>query len=135
MEVGDFEKRQEFAVWVSRSCDKSPLYIPVASNITRLDALQFRLWGYIKSRAYRCRHTTLAKLKASIRWHVLSISTDMLFNDVQSIIYRLQAARQSTSNQDNYIFIEHCPELSPYEYLQAIYKQVGDQNISFSSTG
>ncbi|UYV79704.1 hypothetical protein LAZ67_18000359 [Cordylochernes scorpioides] len=34
-------------------------------------------------------------------------------------------ARQSTSNQDNYIFIEHCPELSPYEYLQAIDKLVG----------
>ncbi|UYV79383.1 hypothetical protein LAZ67_17002403, partial [Cordylochernes scorpioides] len=37
-------------------------------------------------------------------------------------------ARQSTSNQDNYIFIEHCPELSPYEYLQAIDKQVGGPN-------
>ncbi|UYV69818.1 hypothetical protein LAZ67_7000861 [Cordylochernes scorpioides] len=51
----------------------------------------FCLWGYIKSCVYRCWPTTLAMLKASIRWHVLSISTDMLFNAVHSVIYRLQA--------------------------------------------
>ncbi|UYV71954.1 hypothetical protein LAZ67_9001312 [Cordylochernes scorpioides] len=30
-------------------------------------------------------------LKASIKWHVLSISIEILFNAVQSVIYRLQA--------------------------------------------
>ncbi|UYV81676.1 hypothetical protein LAZ67_20001949 [Cordylochernes scorpioides] len=63
--------------WPSRSPDLTPC--------------DFWLWGYIKSRVYRCRPTTLAMLKASIRRHVSSISTDMLFNAVQSVIYRLQA--------------------------------------------
>ncbi|UYV64946.1 hypothetical protein LAZ67_3002543 [Cordylochernes scorpioides] len=56
-----------------------------------LTPCDFWLWRYIESRVYRCRPTTLAMLKASIRRHVSSISTDMLFNAVQSVIYRLQA--------------------------------------------
>ncbi|UYV85194.1 hypothetical protein LAZ67_X004905, partial [Cordylochernes scorpioides] len=63
--------------WPSRSPDLTPC--------------DFWLWGYIKSRVYRCRPTTLAMLKASIRRHVSSISSDILFNAVQSVIYRLQA--------------------------------------------
>ncbi|UYV75817.1 hypothetical protein LAZ67_13001433 [Cordylochernes scorpioides] len=63
--------------WPSRSPDLAPC--------------DFWLWGYIKSRVYRCRPTTLVMLKASIRRHVSSISTDMLFNAVHSVIYRLQA--------------------------------------------
>ncbi|UYV78621.1 hypothetical protein LAZ67_16002195 [Cordylochernes scorpioides] len=61
---------------------------PRSPDLTPCD---FCLWGYIKSCVYRCWPTTLAMLKASIRWHVLSISTDMLFNAVHSVIYRLQA--------------------------------------------
>ncbi|UYV65592.1 hypothetical protein LAZ67_3004791 [Cordylochernes scorpioides] len=61
---------------------------PRSPDLTPCD---FWLWGYIKSRVYRCRPTTLAMLKASIRWHVLSISTNILFNAVHSVIYRLQA--------------------------------------------
>ncbi|UYV68504.1 hypothetical protein LAZ67_5004531, partial [Cordylochernes scorpioides] len=61
---------------------------PKSTDLTPCD---FWLWGYIKSRVYRCRPTTLTMLKASIRWHVLSISTDMLFNAVQSVIYHLKA--------------------------------------------
>ncbi|UYV74083.1 hypothetical protein LAZ67_11002056 [Cordylochernes scorpioides] len=34
-------------------------------------------------------------------------------------------ARQTSSTQDNYIFVELCPDLSPYNYLQAIDKLVG----------
>ncbi|UYV72330.1 hypothetical protein LAZ67_9002670 [Cordylochernes scorpioides] len=34
-------------------------------------------------------------------------------------------ATQSSFNQDNYIFVELCPDLSPYNYLQAIDKLVG----------
>ncbi|UYV61976.1 hypothetical protein LAZ67_1007240 [Cordylochernes scorpioides] len=63
--------------WPSRSPDLTPC--------------DFWLWGYIKSRVYRCRPTTLVMLKASIRRHVSSISSDMLFNAVQSVIYRLQS--------------------------------------------
>ncbi|UYV84761.1 hypothetical protein LAZ67_X003370 [Cordylochernes scorpioides] len=63
--------------WPSRSPDLTPC--------------DFWLWGYIKSRVYRCRPTTLVMLKASIRRHVSSISSDILFNAVHSVIYRLQA--------------------------------------------
>ncbi|UYV73778.1 hypothetical protein LAZ67_11000900 [Cordylochernes scorpioides] len=62
---------------------------PPRSSVLTL--CEFWLWGYIKPCVYRCWPTTLAMLKVSIRWHVLSISTDMLFNVVQSVIYRLQA--------------------------------------------
>ncbi|UYV65420.1 hypothetical protein LAZ67_3004314 [Cordylochernes scorpioides] len=55
---------------------------PRSPDLTPCD---FCLWGYIKSCVYRCWPTTLAMLKASIRWHVLSISTDMLFNAVHSV--------------------------------------------------
>ncbi|UYV79775.1 hypothetical protein LAZ67_18000608 [Cordylochernes scorpioides] len=63
--------------WLSRSPDLMPC--------------DFWLWGYIELCVYRCWPTTFAMLKASIRWHVSSISTDMLFNAFQSAIYRLQA--------------------------------------------
>ncbi|UYV84311.1 hypothetical protein LAZ67_X001812 [Cordylochernes scorpioides] len=63
--------------WPSRSPDLTPC--------------DFWIWGYIKSRVYRCRPTTLVMLKASIRRHVSSISSDILFNAVHSVIYRLQA--------------------------------------------
>ncbi|UYV75217.1 hypothetical protein LAZ67_12002945 [Cordylochernes scorpioides] len=40
---------------------------PRSPDLTPCD---FWLWGYIKSCVYRCRPTTLAMLKASIRWHI-----------------------------------------------------------------
>ncbi|UYV79759.1 hypothetical protein LAZ67_18000579 [Cordylochernes scorpioides] len=63
--------------WLSRSPDLMPS--------------DFWQGLYIKSHVYRCRPTTLSMLKASIRRHVSSISTDMLFNAVQSVINRLPA--------------------------------------------
>ncbi|UYV64030.1 hypothetical protein LAZ67_2006363 [Cordylochernes scorpioides] len=34
-------------------------------------------------------------------------------------------ARQASSNQDNYVFIEHCPDFAPYQYLQSVDKLIG----------
>ncbi|UYV82415.1 CNOT6L [Cordylochernes scorpioides] len=63
--------------WPTRSPDLTPC--------------DFGLWGYIKSCVYRCWPITLVMLKASIRRHISSISTNMLFNAVQAVIHRLQA--------------------------------------------
>ncbi|UYV66850.1 hypothetical protein LAZ67_4003095 [Cordylochernes scorpioides] len=41
---------------------------PRSPDLTPCD---FCLWGYIKSCVYRCWPTTLAMLKASIRWHAV----------------------------------------------------------------
>ncbi|UYV78452.1 hypothetical protein LAZ67_16001449 [Cordylochernes scorpioides] len=59
---------------------------PRSPDLTPCD---FWLWGYIKSCVYRCRPTKLAMLKYFIRWHVLSISTEIFFNAVHYVIYRL----------------------------------------------
>ncbi|UYV70290.1 K02A2.6-like, partial [Cordylochernes scorpioides] len=61
---------------------------PRGPDLTPCD---FCLWEYIESRVYRCQPNTLAMLKTYIRQHISSISTDMLFDAVKSVIYRLQA--------------------------------------------
>ncbi|UYV61931.1 hypothetical protein LAZ67_1007096 [Cordylochernes scorpioides] len=82
---------------------------PRSPDLTPAD---FWLWGYIKSRVYRGRPTTLAMLKSPIR-RVSSISTNMLFNSVQSVIYRLQVVFENEGRK----FSKYCEPIQERRLL------------------
>ncbi|UYV65386.1 hypothetical protein LAZ67_3004168 [Cordylochernes scorpioides] len=83
--------------WPSRSPDLTPC--------------DFWIWGYIKSRVYRCRPTTLVMLKASIRRHVSSISSDiyLMLSILSSIVCRRCLRMKGATLSKDCL-----PDLTPY---------------------
>lgn len=69
---------------ISRGCKFE--WPPRSPDLTPAD---FWLWGYLKSRVYRCSPATLAELKDAIRLTVGGIDADMLYSAVTGVLTRL----------------------------------------------
>ena len=68
----------------SRGCK-----IQWTSRSPELNPTDFWLWGYLKSRVYRCSPTTLVELKNAIRLTVAGIDGDMLYSAVMDAVMPL----------------------------------------------